>query len=340
MIRKKILKIKLYFIIFVAAIFITVSNLLGGYLYLSGPLKERTVVIIKPGMSTHEISQKLADSGIINHPRLFNFISKIYSLKRPLKSGEYDFTYGISPIQVIRKLATGKSIIHQLIIPEGVMVSEIINKLNNEELLDGPIATGIPEGYLMPSTYFYSYGDKRENIIEKMRVGMSKALDEVMQKLPANSPLKSRADVLILASIIEKEAGNDAERARIAAVFINRLNKKMKLQADPTAAYAVTEGKYKLARPLTKADLQTPSSYNTYYTIGLPPGAIACPGKKSLEAAVNPSKTDDLYFVSNGQGGHNFSKTLESHSSHVKDYRDKLKAGAKNSSIPEDLTKK
>lgn len=318
---KKILKTKLYSIIFATIIFITGANILGGYLYLSGPLEERTVVIVRKGLSIHEISQKLAQAGIIKYPRLFEIIGKIYSLKTPLKSGEYDFTEGVSPLQVIRKLATGKSIIHTLLIPEGMMVNEIIDKINEEELLEGDVFLPIPEGYLMPSTYFYSYGDKRENIIDQMRTEMSLALDEVMQKLSPSSPLKSRMDVLILASIVEKEAGNDSERARIAGVFINRLNKKMKLQADPTSAYAVTEGKYKLARPLTKADLRTPSPYNTYFVIGLPIGPIACPGRKSLEAVVNPTKTDELYFVVNGLGGHNFSKTLDDHNNHVQNFR-------------------
>ena len=265
----------------------------------------------------------MAEKGIIHYPKLFEIISKVYLLKKPLRSGEYAFTSGISPLQVIRKLSSGKSIIHHLTIPEGVMVSEIIEKLNSATVLDGIISMPIPEGYLMPSTYFYSYGDKRENIIDQMRNEMSAALDEFMLKLSPDSPLKSRKDVLILASIIEKEAGNDLEKPLIAAVFINRLNKNMKLQADPTSAYAVTEGKYKLTRPLTKADLKTQSPYNTYFVLGLPPGAIACPGKKSLEAAVNPAKSDDLFFVANGRGGHNFSKNLNEHNTHVKNYRER-----------------
>lgn len=303
---------------------VTTANILVGYLYLPGSLKEKTTVIVKRGLSTAQIAELLQEKGIISNSKLFEIISKIYSLKKPLKSGEYDFTAGISPLQIIRKLASGRSIIHQLIIPEGTQVSEIIEKLNNANVLEGAISTPIPEGYLMPSTYFYSYGDKRENIVDQMRQGMKTALDEVMPKLSPDSPLKSRKDVLILASIIEKEAGNDVEKPLIAAVFINRLNKNMKLQADPTSAYALTEGKYKLTRPLTKADLKTQSPYNTYFIFGLPPGAIACPGKKSLEAAVTPAKSDDLFFVVNGRGGHNFSKTLNDHNKHVKNYRDRV----------------
>ncbi len=320
---KKLLRIKLFYAILGIVILSTFANILAGYLYLPGPLQEKKIVLIEKGLSTGQISQRLYDAGVIGNSKFFEIICKIYSIKTPLKSGEYAFTSRISPLQILRKLATGKSIIHKLKIPEGSMVSEIIEIINSQELLDGTISNNIPEGYLMPSTYFYSYGDKRENIIDKMRKAMSNALDEVMPKLSPNSPLKSRKDVLILASIVEKEAGNDLERPLIAAVFINRLKKNMKLQADPTSAYAVTDGKYKLKRPLTKSDLKIASPYNTYYIFGLPIGAISCPGKKSLEAVVNPAKTDDLYFVANGSGGHNFSKTLKDHNHHVQNFRNR-----------------
>lgn len=323
MVIKKSLKFKLYFSTIGIILLVTVTNLLAGYLIVSGPLSEKTVIIIKHGLSTKEISQILSEKKIIKYPQVFAVISKIYSLKTPLKSGEYEFTAAISPLQVIRKLASGKSIIHRLVIPEGSTVAEILAKLADEELLDGRITGPIPEGYLMPSTYFYSYGDKRENIVDKMRANMSEVLDQVMQKLSPDSPLKSRKDVLILASIVEKEAGNDAEKSRIAAVFINRLKKKMKLQADPTTIYAITEGQYKLNRLLTKKDLKIESLYNTYYINGLPPGAISCPGRKSLEAVVNPAKTKDFYFVVNGFGGHNFSETLLEHNAYVQAMRNR-----------------
>jgi UPF0755 protein len=323
----KLSKILLYCAVFFSILLITSINIVTSYLYIPGPLKNRNVILLQRDLSINEISTLLAESNIIQHPKFFALISKIYSLYHSLKSGEYEFTYGISPIQVLRKLASGKSIIHRIIIQEGMSVNEIINIVNNEKLLDGTISTQIPEGYLMPSTYFYSYGDKRENIIDKMRLEMSLALDEVMQKLPKSSPLKSRKDVLILASIIAKETSNDDERAKIAAVFINRLKKQMKLQACPTVIYALTQGKYKLGRTLTKTDLKTPSPYNTYYNFGLPVGAISCPSKKTLEATVNPTKTDDLYFVTNGNSRNNFSKTFEEHNQNIENIKQSLKQG-------------
>lgn len=314
---KKIIKLKLLLLVICALALISIVNLLLGYLYLPGPLVQDKNVVIESGLSVHEISKKLAENQIISYPQLFEFIAKFYALSSPLKSGEYMVTIGISPIQILQKLAAGRSIIHRISIPEGYTVNDIIDELNRQEMLAGQISPNIPEGYLMPSTYYYSYGDQRQMIIDKMRISMSMALDEVMLKLPKDSPIKNRKDLLILASIIEKEAGNDEERPAIAAVFLNRMRKGMKLQADPTVIYAITQGKYKLNRLLNKKDLAIESPYNTYYIQGLPPSAIACPGKKSLEAVVNPSNSKALYFVINGKGGHAFAETLDHHNLNV-----------------------
>ena len=325
MIFTRFIKFKLFLLISISVITISLANILAGYLFLPGKLDQEKVIVIKQNLSTHKISKLLEEENVIRHSRLFAFISKLYSYYSPLKSGEYEFTRGITPYQVINKLATGRSIVHRLFIPEGLMVSEILEKLNSEERLVGTITSNIPEGYLMPSTYFYSYGDQREKIVDIMRTKMSRALDDVMSKLSAKSPLKDRKDVLIMASIIEKEAGIDDERALIAGVLLNRLRKGMRLQADPTAAYAVTEGKYKLARPLTRNDLKIASPYNTYYVYGLPIAPISCPGLASLEAAVSPQKTNALYFVVDGEGGHSFSKTLEEHNTHVQKFRARVR---------------
>jgi len=300
-------------------------NILGGYLFLPGDLEEDKIIVIKPSLSIHKISELLAQKGVIKNKALFEILSQLYSYHSPLKSGEYRFTSYITPYQAIRKLASGKSIIHRLFIPEGLMVSEIIERINAEEQLIGNINSTVLEGHLMPSTYFYTYGDQRDKIISLMKKQMSQALDKVMLKLKANSPLKTRKDVLILASIIEKEAGNNQERPKIAGVFINRLKRGMKLQADPTTIYAVTEGKYKLKRTLRRSDLKAASPYNTYHVYGLPLGPIACPGRASLEAAVNPTKTDALYFVVNGKGGHNFSSTLKEHNRYVQEFKARVR---------------
>ncbi|WP_341788175.1 endolytic transglycosylase MltG [Rickettsia endosymbiont of Lasioglossum villosulum] len=318
---KNILKIKFFLATLSLIIFITILNFGVFYIFVPGNLAQTKTIIIEPKLSINQIVTKLYSNKVIKYPEVFNIIAKIYSIKNPLKSGEYIFTHNISPLQTLRVLASGKSIIHKIIVPEGTVVQEVVKKINEETRLVGEIKGVIPEGFLMPSTYFFSYGDQKERIINQMRNLMSNNLDKVMIDLSPDSPLKTRLDILTLASIVEKEAGSDAEKPIIAAVFLNRLKKNMKLQADPTNIYALTEGKFKLARALTKKDLLQELPYNTYYIKGLPPGPISCPSLKSLEAVVKPAKTDALFFVVDGKGGHNFSNNLNDHNRFVEMYR-------------------
>jgi UPF0755 protein len=314
-------KIKYSFLILTFAILISAVNIGILYLFIPGPLENIETLIIEPKISIKQISDKMAKHKVIYAPVLFEFIAKIYSLRYKLKSGEYKFTRQISPLQVLNILSSGKSVIHKFTIPEGATTHEIIEKINAEGLLSGSINNDVPEGFLMPSTYFFSYGDSKEQLIDQMRKLMSAALDKVMLKLPPDSPLKTRLEVLTLASIIEKESGSDKEKPIIASVFLNRLRKGMKLQADPTTMYAVTKGKFKLNRLLTKKDLMMESPYNTYFVARLPLGPIACPGEKSLNAIANPADTDALYFVVDGNGGHNFANNLDDHNKNVQLYK-------------------
>lgn len=317
----KIPKLVLNLVTILFVVIATSTTFLVGYLHFPGPLQEKKILIIPKGTSKGQISKMLARSNIIYFPWLFKRISKFYLLK----SGEYQFTHNISPKQILEKLVSGKSMIHRMLIYEGSTVAQIIGMLDAEDRLFGKIVEPIPEGYLMPSTYFYSYGDTVESLVNQMRDNMSLALDDAMKLLPPNSPIKTRKDLLILASIIEKEAGYDAEKPKIAAVFLNRLKIGMKLQADPTVIYAITEGKEKLNRLLTRKDLAINSPYNTYQVYGLPPGAISCPGKKSIFAVVNPANIDALYFVVDGKGGHNFARTLKEHNENIRKYKNMIK---------------
>lgn len=310
-------------ILFLGFSFISLSLL---YVITPGPLSETKNVIIYKGTSTKQIATELHTQNIIRLPYFFNILAKCYALRgKYLKSGEYALTPGANPIQVLRILASGNSIIHKLKIIEGSTINDIIEKLYNEPLLTGNIEADCTEGFLMPSTYFYSFGDSRQKLLSQMKRLMSETLDELMPGLPSNSLIKTRIEVLTLASIVEKEAGSEAEKPIIAGVFYNRLKKKMKLQADPTTIYALTLGKERLDKPLTKKDLLIKSPYNTYYTSGLPPTPIACPSRSSIEAVIRPAKTDALYFVVNGSGGHNFSNNLETHNINVQKYRKSIK---------------
>jgi UPF0755 protein len=292
------------------------------YLLLPGPLVEDTVVIIEPKTSIRKITAELYQQKIISNPIIFNCVLIVYNVvKSSLKSGEYQFTKNISPIQVIRILASGKSLVRKFVIPEGETVHSIVLRLKSDDKLIGSIDESLTEGFLFPNTYHYSFRDQRSKLLIDMKRQMASALDELMPQLAEDSPLKSRLEVLTLASIVEKEALFDDEKPRIAGVFINRLKKNMKLQADPTTIYAITNGKEKLGRNLTKKDLKIHSEYNTYHVYGLPPAPIACPGLKSIEAVIRPVKSSELYFVVDGLGRHKFASNLEQHNINIAEYK-------------------
>lgn len=293
----------------------------GIYLVLGGgDLDQNKIVVIKSELTIREISIVLKRENIISNAKIFEAVGRALSYITPLKSGEYQFKNKISPYQVFKILVKGRSILHKICIPEGYTVHQIINLINSIDKLTGTLNNNIAEGELMPSTYFYTYGQKREDVINRMRQAMSNVLYEMVMLLPSNSPLKTGKDILTLASIVEKETGNHQERLKIAGVFINRLNKGIKLQADTTLIYAITQGRESLNRPLQKRDTKIQSPYNTYYIYGLPPGPISCPGRAALESVISPVKTNALYFVASTseKGVHNFSSTLQQHNSYVK----------------------
>ncbi len=221
-------------------------------------------------------------------------------------------------MEIINK---GIVVIHKLTILEGVTTKEIIDKISLEKALIGGITREFKEGELLSDTYHYTYGESRIVVLERIYNRSKVVVEELWEKRALKLPLANKQEALVLASIIEKETGIASERPRIAGVFINRLRKKMKLQADPTVIYAVTKGQYTLTRALTVADLRIKSPYNTYIHKGLPPTPIASFGKSALEAALNPTSTSELYFVADGKGGHNFSTTLAKHNAHVNNYR-------------------
>jgi UPF0755 protein len=329
MIFRKIIIYTLASTILGLCLFCTIWTSIITYLYVPINNLDKTphIVRIKPKTNTKNISRILAENHIIiNYPYLFEYICKLIFLvdHKFLKSGEYQFTGQSYPMQVIFKMINGLSVIHKFVIPEGCTVSEAIQMLENNELLTGSITSTVQEGHLFPSTYFYSYGDQREVIINQSKKEMTRIIDKAMLLLKDDSAIKDRHELLTLASIIEKESGRNEEKPIIASVFLNRLKMNMKLQADPTTIYAVTQGKYKLNRSLTKADLRMESPYNTYFVRGLPAGPIACPGEKSIYAVVSPAQSKALYFVTDGQGKHKFADTLQEHNVNVQEYRKKL----------------
>ena len=188
-------------------------------------------------------------------------------------------------------------------------------------MLVGDVKETPREGSLMPDTYYFERGDTRQSILTRMAKAQTRIVDEIWKGRAPDLPIKSPGEMVTLASIVEKETGKAEERPHVAGVFVNRLEKHMRLESDPTIVYGLVFGKGTLGRPITRADLNQPTPYNTYVIDGLPPGPISNPGKAALEAVANPARTKDLYFVADGTGGHVFAETFEQHLKNVAHWR-------------------
>ena len=288
--------------------------------YQDGPLTEAVTVLVPKGAGSAGVAVRLQQGGVINHPFLFRIAARLSGKDKLLKAGEYRFEPQISMAEVIDKLAAGEIVYHQLTVPEGLMsiqVAEIINKAPN---LGGEALPKFEEGGFLPETYTYKYGDTKQDAWNEGKSAAQKVLTQAWENRDDDLPVKNPEELLVLASIIEKETAIDEERAVVASVFVNRLRKGMKLQTDPTVIYALTEGNAELKRSLKRKDLQVDSPYNTYKYYGLPPKPICNPGAASIWAAAHPADTDYLYFVADGKGGHNFSRSLAEHNKSVREW--------------------
>jgi len=286
-----------------------------------GPLVEPTTLVISPGAGLRPIAAQLEKAGVIRNPFIFLVAARLEGRHTALKAGEYAFDPYISQKAVLAKLVQHDTVVRRVTIPEGRTSVEIITLLEEAEGLTGIIENLPNDGTLLPETYHYALGDTRVGVIERMQAEMARTLDELWRVRMDGLPFDDKADALVLASIVEKETAVPEERPRIAAVFINRLRRNMRLQSDPTVVYALTGGGGPLGREVTRLDLQTDHPYNTYMYPGLPPGPISNPGRASIEAVLNPLITEELYFVADGTGGHAFAKTLDEHNRNVARWR-------------------
>ena len=311
---------RLIFITFITLILLFISIFFSPYISFnqSGPLSKDIYFVLKDGMNLNEISNDLNKNKIIKNPFTFKLTVKILRKDRKIKAGEYLIKKSSSQYEILNLFIRGKTVLRRFTAPEGLTSKEIVYLLNNQAGLVGKI-NNIPfEGTLLPETYFFSYGDKRNLIIERMKKAMSVEIEKAWVKKGRNTSKLSLKEVIILASIIEKDSSINKEKYRVSSVFHNRLKIGMRLQSDPTVIYSLKLDGVENNKSLSKKDLSYVSKYNTYLVYDLPPMPICNPGKISINAALNPDITEDLYFVADGKGGHRFAKKYSEHLKNVK----------------------
>lgn len=286
-----------------------------------GPLQQPVALVIEKGASLGSIAAMLEKNGVVSDRRIFMVGARLGEWHRLLRAGEFEFQPGMSMRAVVDHLISGKTVLRRVTVAEGLTTEEVLALVKEAAGLEGTVPADVPEGSLLPETYFYSWGDSRAELVGRMRAKMAETVAALWQQRGKGLAVNTPEEAVTLASIVEKETGIASERRLVAAVFNNRLRRGMRLQSDPTVAYAVTGGKGALDRPLTRDDLAVSSPYNTYQVRGLPPGPIANPGKASIEAALDPAPVNYLYFVADGSGGHVFSRTLAEHNRNVAKWR-------------------
>ena len=287
-----------------------------------GPLMQKKIVQLPKAADRAAIAVALQDQGVIADARIFSGAAALNELRHArLKPGEYEFPAGATMEDVLGMITRGAFLTYKVTVPEGWTSQMVVNRLSEQEEMDGQVAQVPAEGTLLPETYVVTRGYPREKLLNEMAAAQTKLLDQEWSRLPPGSAVTTKNELVTLASIVEKETGIAEERPLVASIFINRLKQHMRLQSDPTVIYGIVGGKGKLDHPITRAELDAPTPYNTYTIDGLPPGPIANPGKAAIEAVLNPAKANYLYFVANGSGGHAFATTLEEHNANVKKWR-------------------
>ena len=285
-----------------------------------GPLSADKAVVVR-GASASAIAGTLMNEQVIDSGLMFWLGVRLLGVDQHLHQGEFLFPAHASVETVIDKLVEGKTIDRFVAIPEGKSSEEILAMLKARDDLTGDIKEVPREGTLMPDSYKITRGDSRVRLLARMTEAQRAALADIWKRRSSDLPIHSPQELVVLASIVEKETGKADERPRVAGVFINRLARNMRLQSDPTIVYGLTGGKGPLGHALTKDEMTRPNPYNTYLVDGLPPGPITNPGRAAMEAVANPSRTKDLYFVADGTGGHVFAETLEQHLRNVARWR-------------------
>ena len=282
-----------------------------------GPHDSARQIIIARGQSLDTVTQKLAKSGVLRSALVFSIYSRFAG---PVQAGEFDLPPRASMLDISRILRFGDVVMHAITVPEGLTSQQVVELLLGEAVLSG--AAAIPaEGSLLPETYYVPRGHTRAALLTKMQAAQKQSLAQLWENRQPGLPLQTPQEAVVLASIVERETGQAGERGQVAAVFVNRLRKRMRLQSDPTIIYGLVGGKGTLGRPIRLSEISKPTPYNTYTIFGLPPTPIANPGRAALAAVLDPPSTSALYFVADGTGGHIFADTLAEHNKNVRRWR-------------------
>lgn len=282
----------------------------------AGPLARPTAVEIAEGASLAAAARRLEQAGVIASAGKFRLQARVFGSGASIKAGEYAFPARVSASQVLAILQSGKALQRLVVVPEGLPSVLVREALLKAETLTGDVA--VPgEGTVLPDGYSFERGETRAAVLRRMQTAMARYIDAAWKKRKPATVVKTPAQAVILASVVEKETGKPAERRMVAAVYSNRLRLGMPLQADPTVIYPITRGR-PLGRRIRQSELRAKNGYNTYASAGLPVGPIANPGRLSIDAVLDPASSKALYFVADGSGGHVFADTLAEHNANVR----------------------
>jgi UPF0755 protein len=299
-----------------------------------GPLTADKIVNIVREDDGGSIAEQLERAGVIDSATRFSLLTLLDGNRSVLKRGEYEFKAGVSMNDIESLLAGHHVVLHKLTIPEGLTSEQVVQRLRDDDVLTGDIKETPREGSLMPDTYKFERGVTRQFLLTQMTKEQTKTVDQIWKSRAPDLPIRSPFEMVTLASIVEKETGKADERPLVAGVFLNRLQRHMRLESDPTIVYGLVFGKGTLGHSITKAEVNQPTPYNTYLIDGLPPGPISNPGKAALAAVANPARSKDLYFVADGTGGHVFAESFEQHLKNVARWR-QIEKDAKDRLAPD-----
>jgi UPF0755 protein len=316
-IRNQIKALSKYYIIVAAVFLLCIGAFIPIYVYETHTTPIEYTFSVPKGQSTFATLKLLHANKVLPHSYLVIIGTVLTQGRIKIMAGDYFIPQNSTVPEIMHQLARGQVIQYKLTFAEGLTTHEIVTKIMDTPYLTGEITSTPKEGDLFPSTYHVTSPYNKQALINTLQTKMQEVASAVFQT-NTNPFIHSVHELIVLASIIEKEAANHSEMARISGVFVNRLNLKMRLQSDPTTAYGITQGKIKLPRPLTRQDLRHESEHNTYHIAGLPVGPICCPGLAALKAAAHPQKTPELYFILEESGkSHIFSVTYKDHLNHI-----------------------